>query len=103
MKAIHSAALAVFAGLTASVLMVRGDKSTSAETGAPGVKELTGNYMTQTTDQVKKRDLVITRIFDAPIELVWKAWTDAQPVDLAQNRDGHPIGQRHLSFVAHFD
>jgi uncharacterized protein YndB with AHSA1/START domain len=28
---------------------------------------------TQTTI---KRDLVVTRVFDAPIELVWKAWTD---------------------------
>ena len=25
---------------------------------------------------VKKRDLVVTRIIEAPIELVWKAWTD---------------------------
>lgn len=32
--------------------------------------------MTDITDNVKKRDLVITRVFDAPIELVWKAWTD---------------------------
>ena len=27
-----------------------------------------------------KRDLVVTRIIDAPIELVWKAWTDPQYV-----------------------
>ncbi len=26
----------------------------------------------------KKRELVITRIFDAPRELVWKAWTDPE-------------------------
>lgn len=24
----------------------------------------------------KKRDLVVTRVFDAPVELVWKAWSD---------------------------
>ena len=24
----------------------------------------------------KKRDVVVTRVFDAPIELVWKAWSD---------------------------
>jgi uncharacterized protein YndB with AHSA1/START domain len=24
------------------------------------------------------RDLVITRIFDAPCELVWKVWTDPE-------------------------
>jgi uncharacterized protein YndB with AHSA1/START domain len=28
-----------------------------------------------------KNDLVITRIFDAPRELVWKAWTDPKHVD----------------------
>ena len=28
----------------------------------------------------KKRDLVFTRVFDAPIDLVWKAWTDPQRV-----------------------
>jgi uncharacterized protein YndB with AHSA1/START domain len=32
--------------------------------------------MTDTTSNAKNRDLVITRLFDAPIELVWKAWTD---------------------------
>lgn len=28
----------------------------------------------------KKRDLVVTRVFDAPIELVWKAWTEPEHV-----------------------
>ena len=28
----------------------------------------------------KKRDLVVTRVFDAPVELVWKAWTDPKHV-----------------------
>ncbi len=28
----------------------------------------------------KKRDLVFTRVFDAPVEQVWKAWTDAEHV-----------------------
>jgi uncharacterized protein YndB with AHSA1/START domain len=36
--------------------------------------------MTETTDIVKKEDLVVTRIIDAPIELVWKAWTDPEHV-----------------------
>lgn len=26
------------------------------------------------------RDIVVTRIFDAPVELVWKAWTDPEHV-----------------------
>ena len=28
----------------------------------------------------EKEDLVVTRIIDAPIELVWKAWTDPEHV-----------------------
>ena len=35
--------------------------------------------MSETT-QVKKEDLVVTRIFDAPLELVWKAWTEPKQV-----------------------
>lgn len=27
-----------------------------------------------------RRDLVVTRVFDAPVELVWKAWTDPEHV-----------------------
>ena len=27
-----------------------------------------------------KKDVVVTRVFDAPAELVWKAWTDPQHV-----------------------
>ena len=26
------------------------------------------------------KDLIVTRVFDAPVELVWKAWTDPQHV-----------------------
>jgi len=29
---------------------------------------------------METRDLVVTRVFDAPIELVWKAWTDPEYV-----------------------
>lgn len=29
---------------------------------------------------VKKEDLVVTRIVDAPVELVWKAWTEPEHV-----------------------
>ena len=32
------------------------------------------------TANIIKRNLVVTRIIDAPIELVWKAWTDPQLV-----------------------
>ncbi len=36
--------------------------------------------MTNPTDNVKKQDLVVTRSIDAPLELVWKAWTDPEHV-----------------------
>lgn len=28
----------------------------------------------------KKRDVVVTRVFDAPVEQVWKAWSDSEQV-----------------------
>jgi uncharacterized protein YndB with AHSA1/START domain len=31
-------------------------------------------------NQTKKQDLVVNRIIDAPVELVWKAWTDPEYV-----------------------
>ncbi len=31
-------------------------------------------------DNAKKKDLVVTRVFDAPLKLVWKAWTDPEYV-----------------------
>ncbi len=36
--------------------------------------------MTDTTGTLKQEDLVVTRIIDAPVELVWKAWTEPQHV-----------------------
>ncbi|SNQ61714.1 SRPBCC family protein [Candidatus Methanoperedens nitratireducens] len=33
-----------------------------------------------TPKSTKKPDLIVTRIFDAPVELVWKAWTDPEQV-----------------------
>jgi uncharacterized protein YndB with AHSA1/START domain len=28
----------------------------------------------------KQRNVVVTRVFDAPVEQVWKAWTDPEHV-----------------------
>ena len=28
--------------------------------------------------ELEKKELIITRVFDAPVELVWKAWTDPE-------------------------
>ena len=36
--------------------------------------------MADTADNVRMADLVVTRIIDAPIDMVWKAWTDPQLV-----------------------
>src|SRR5215469_16246674 len=36
--------------------------------------------MTDPANNIKKRDLVLSRLFDAPLELVWKAWTEPEHV-----------------------
>ena len=36
--------------------------------------------MTKNNAAPRKRDLIVSRVFDAPIELVWKAWTDPEHV-----------------------
>ena len=36
--------------------------------------------MTSINLSSKTRDLIVTRIFDAPIELVWKAWTNPEHI-----------------------
>jgi uncharacterized protein YndB with AHSA1/START domain len=40
------------------------------------------NSSSQSTSQSSEWDLTLTRVFDAPRDLVWKAWTD--PAHLAQ-------------------
>lgn len=36
--------------------------------------------MPDATDNVRREDLIVTRIIDAPLELVWRAWTDPEHV-----------------------
>ena len=36
--------------------------------------------MSDTAQNLRKEDLVVTRIIDAPVEMVWKAWTEPQHV-----------------------
>ena len=38
------------------------------------------NEIKMTGDTVKKKDVVLTRIFDEPVASVWKAWSDPQLV-----------------------
>jgi uncharacterized protein YndB with AHSA1/START domain len=45
--------------------------------GFPIIKEM---KMSEISSQIKKEDIVITRIIDAPLELVWQAWTVAEHV-----------------------
>ena len=80
MKTMNYPAFAVLAALVASTLMIGGDNSTRAETGGPRMTGLKRSYMTDITVNLEKRDVVITRLFDAPIERVWKAWTDPEYV-----------------------
>lgn len=44
--------------------------------------------MTDSTKSIKKRDLVFTRVFDAPIERVWKAWIEPEMVTQWWGPDG---------------
>jgi len=36
------------------------------------------NARTRAGSNLERQDLVVTRVFDAPRELVWKAWTEAE-------------------------
>jgi uncharacterized protein YndB with AHSA1/START domain len=36
--------------------------------------------MTTTSENIKKQDIVVTRIIDAPLDLVWQSWTDPEHV-----------------------
>jgi len=38
------------------------------------------NYMTDQAGKVTPKDLVVTRTFDAPVQQVWKAWSDPEHV-----------------------
>src|SRR4030095_2995620 len=81
MKIMHNAAVAVAVLLFGSTLMARTDSCTSAATRDLNVElqpnsTPNGNVASRTVANGQKHDLVITRVFDAPIEQVWKAWTD---------------------------
>jgi uncharacterized protein YndB with AHSA1/START domain len=34
--------------------------------------------LTDAAENVKNGDLVVTRVFDAPVDEVWKAWSDPE-------------------------
>lgn len=37
-------------------------------------------YVDLSAETQSEREFVITRVFDAPRELVWKAWTESEPL-----------------------
>ena len=73
-------ALAVLAVMVAPTLIAGICKPTKAAIGASTLTVMVTNGMTDTTANTEKRDLVITRLFEAPIERVWKAWTHPEYV-----------------------
>lgn len=36
--------------------------------------------MADNADNIKKKDLAVARVFDAPVEMLWRAWTDPEQV-----------------------
>jgi len=66
----------VFGGSTGSAL------SAGSEGGRAGAAagSLGGARVLRDSSQAKKKDLVVTRVFDAPVERVWKAWSDPEHV-----------------------
>jgi len=73
MNPVKASLLATLAALAAST-MTAGGKATVHETRMRLDEGVTSNAL------VEKRDVVLTRTFDAPVERVWKAWTDPQEV-----------------------
>jgi Activator of Hsp90 ATPase homolog 1-like protein len=60
---------------------------------------------------IRKQDLVVTRVFDAPIERVWKAWSDPEDVrrswvalfsrtlEVSVNGSGWTLGRGSLAII----
>ena len=77
MKRITSTVIAVFAALAVSALVAKPEPASASSASPFADKQvLGGSYMAATTVNAEIRDLVLTRVFDAPVERVWKAWTD---------------------------
>lgn len=83
MMTINKRALRVFALMVAAALVLAANNPIRAEIDGPNAKVRGGGKLnvsnaTTTAENVEKRHVVITRLLDAPIERVWKAWTDAE-------------------------
>ena len=81
MKPINAAASAVLGALVASAsLIVCVGQPVNTETGAPSVIVESTSRGYVGGGAAEKRDLVVVRLFDAPVERVWKAWTVPEQV-----------------------
>jgi uncharacterized protein YndB with AHSA1/START domain len=54
--------------------------------------------MTNTTKSIKKKDLVFTSVFDAPIKQVWKAWVEPEMVMQWWGPDGFTSPSAKMDF-----
>lgn len=54
--------------------------------------------MTDTIKSIKKKDLVFTRVFDAPVEQVWKAWVEPELVMQWWGPDGFTSPSAKMDF-----
>lgn len=54
--------------------------------------------MTDTTKSIQKKDLVFTRVFDAPIKQVWKAWVEPEMVMQWWGPDGFTSPNAKMDF-----
>lgn len=50
------------------------------------------------TQSVEKQDIVVTRVIDAPVELVWKAWVDPELVKQWWGPDGFTAPFARIDF-----
>lgn len=75
MKIRNNRAVAALAAIIVSVL-VSGRQLSRADDAVPN----SFDFSVADSAAGEKRDLVITRMFDAPVELVWKAWTEPEYV-----------------------
>ncbi len=57
-----------------------------------------GEIIMTKNNQKKKRDLVVARVFDAPVELAWKAWIEPELVMQWWGPDGFTSPSAEIDF-----
>ncbi|HEV7618548.1 MAG TPA: SRPBCC domain-containing protein [Burkholderiaceae bacterium] len=59
---------------------------------------MSDNKAKGTNKSANKRDLIVSRVFDAPVEQVWKAWTDPKQVMQWWGPDGFTSPSAKIDF-----